>query len=212
MSYRQTKGFRWFLAQLDEAPRRQAEAMLATLTAQVSGTPPGPERARAIHARIDALQADFFARRPDLLPRVSCHRGCGACCSMWVGVTQEEADLLAGLVQSGAVPIDRERLALQAAQPDPAAYFALGSEAGRCVFLDEAGACRVHADRPTVCRLILVASDPRFCAEADTDTRIEAIIAPDAELLASAVLSADADPGPTAGRSLAQGLLRALRA
>lgn len=204
MALRQTRGYTWLMQQIPATARAQADQALRWQSDALREIPEDGQRARSVHARLDELQASFLAGRPELAAQVRCARGCGHCCHMWVGVTREEGQLLAERVAQGAVSVDRNRLARQAEAADPAAFFALPREVARCVFLDDGGACAVHPHRPSVCRLILVASDPELCRTADTATQIQAVICPDAELLASAALSAEGDPGPAAGRSLAQ--------
>jgi len=210
MTLRQTRGYRWLMQQIPASARAQADEALAWQAEALRDIPADGQRARLVHDRLDVLQASFLAKRPEVAAQVSCRKGCGHCCHMWVGATREEGALLAAQVRSGAVVIDRQRLARQAQAADPAAYFALSREEARCVFLDDEGACAVHRDRPSICRLVLVASDPELCRTADTATRIQAVICPDTEVLASAALSAEDDPGPESGRSLAQVLLAAL--
>lgn len=204
---RPTKGFSWFLSQLDGLARDRAMAMAEEAAAEIANLPAGPDRARAVHARVSQLQEAFLARRPDLAAQVRCAKGCSACCRVRVGITRDEAQLLAERVKGG-LAIDVERLALQAACLDASAHFQLPLEVARCVFLGEDGGCRVHDDRPTACRLVLVASDPALCATQDLAAQITAVIAPDAELLGTAALSADRQP--EAGLSLAEGLKQAL--
>lgn len=204
MTQRQTRGLKWLLQQMPDPARAQVDAALRWQTEALREIPEDGQRAHSVHARLDELQASFLAGRPELAAQVSCARGCGHCCHMWVGVTQEEGQRLAERVVQGHVSVDQDRLARQAEAVDPAAFFALPREVARCVFLDDEGACAVHPHRPSVCRLILVASDPELCRTADTATQIQAVICPDAELLVSAALSAEGDPGPAVGRSLAQ--------
>ncbi len=209
MRLRLTKGFQWYLQQIPAADQDEAVGAAEALAERLAHLPPGPDQARTLHRRLSELQEAYLLRRPDLARLVRCGKGCSACCRMWVGITQDEAQLLAQRVREGVV-IDSRRLALQAACPDPTSHFQLGPESARCVFLGRDGACRVHEDRPSACRLVLVASDPALCATADFQTRIAAVIAPDAELLASAALSACPAQGD-GGLSLARGLHAALQ-
>ncbi len=209
MSLRHTKGFSWFLAQLDGPVRAHAERMAEEAAEEIAELPPGIDRAKAVHRRVSQLQEAFLQRRPDLAAQVRCGKGCSACCRVRVGITADEAALLADLVRNG-LTIDRERLVLQAACPDAAAHFQLPLTEACCVFLGEDGACRIHEDRPSACRLVLVASDPAFCATTDLAAQITAVIAPDAELLATAALGADPAQGDSVGLGLAEGVLRAM--
>ena len=64
--------------------------------------------------------------------RLKCGRGCSACCVDELTVLPVEAEH----IRQHCGPVLTER-------PGPA---------GRCAFLDKAGACRIYAHRPYVCR------------------------------------------------------------
>lgn len=84
---------------------------------------------------------DFYARIDDEVARVSgrnaarltCRRGCSACCQDDLSVSAIEAERIRE--HHGAL--------LEEARPHPV---------GACAFLDREGACRVYAHRPAVCR------------------------------------------------------------
>src|SRR5262249_6627299 len=117
--------------------------------------------------------------------RISCRAGCGACCRQLVPITEIEARLLAGLVQSlpeprraelrdrvdatvrrlaeaGVLDLVRhlEHVPREERESLGLAFFALGIP---CPFLEDES-CSIHADRPLVCREFLVTSPPEFCA------------------------------------------------
>jgi hypothetical protein len=83
-----------------------------------------------LHRRID-LEASRLERRH--ADRLTCRSGCSACCLDGLTVRAIEADL-----------IRREHPELLA-DAEPHAP-------GACAFLDGEGACRIYADRPSVCR------------------------------------------------------------
>jgi len=85
---------------------------------------------RALHATIDLEVARLAARHR---ARMRCTIGCNACCADDLTVTSIEADRI------------------RSAHPD---LLARGRPhaPGACAFLDEKGACRIYADRPSVCR------------------------------------------------------------
>lgn len=115
--------------------------------------------------------------------RISCTKGCGACCRQLVPVSPAEAWHLADLVSR--LPPDKQeelRARFKAAQEtltaaalgdpghpdsDKPAYRAFGLGYFRmgvaCPFLEEER-CSIHADRPLVCREYLVTSPPAGCA------------------------------------------------
>jgi Fe-S-cluster containining protein len=115
--------------------------------------------------------------------RISCTKGCGACCRQMVPVSPVEARHLAAVVE--AMPPERDaavRARFEAARArmtelglepqghpdtDKAAYRAFGLSWFRagmpCPFLEDES-CSIHASRPLVCREYLVTSPPAACA------------------------------------------------
>jgi len=85
---------------------------------------------RRLHDEVDAAAAALAARHAG---RIRCARGCASCC-------------LDGLTVF-AVEADRIRRAHPALLRDGVPH-----PPGACAFLDGAGACRIYADRPYVCR------------------------------------------------------------
>lgn len=214
MDFRTTKAFDCFLAGLEPAAREKAAAELAGQVAAIQDLPPGPSRAVEVHRRVDEAQARFAAMRPDVAARVRCARGCSHCCRMWVGVAREEAELLAQRVMEGTAKPDPHRMRAQAGWTGPADFMGRPLGEASCVFLGPDGACTVHEDRPAICRAVLVTSDPDLCREADAASRVTAVLNPYAEVLVSALLTADAAgvPAPPQGRHLAHELARILEA
>jgi|KBSSwiStaDraftv2_1062776.scaffolds.fasta_scaffold82677_3 Fe-S-cluster containining protein len=84
---------------------------------------------RAFHAAVD-MEAAALARRH--AARLTCRRGCAACCLDDLTVTPVEAERI-------------RRDAPEVLEQEPHAP-------GACAFLDEQGACRIYAARPYVCR------------------------------------------------------------
>ena len=176
-------------------PAAEVDAWLHSLETERAGfivamlvLPPGARRAEMLHL----LVARELSRLPSIRP--TCARGCSACCSFEVEVTGDEADLLAERIEAG-LPVDRARLALQAARRrrDPA-WAVPGDPANRCVMLGDDGACRAYAYRPAACRKLLVVSPPIECARAGGAP--SPITIPRAELAVAAAL---AMPGATFG-------------
>ncbi len=85
---------------------------------------------QALHEAVDGLVAQTAGR---LGERLQCRRGCSGCCVDGLTVFEVEAERI-----RRAHPGLLER---EAPAPE-----------GRCAFLDEAGACRIYAVRPYVCR------------------------------------------------------------
>jgi len=157
----------------------------------IAALPPGPDRARNLHRRVDAAIREFATIRPQAVNAIRCHRGCAHCCRIWVGITHDEALLLAECVRSGSATPATDRLELQRHWQSPEAFAAHPLEETRCVFLGEDGSCGVYEDRPSACRALLVASDPEICRTAEQASQVLAIINPRAELLVAAAQSAD---------------------
>lgn len=156
--------------------------------------PAGPTRRRAllpIFRGIADSVVDISVQAVEARgERVSCRKGCGACCRQLVPITEPEAHALRDLVdhmppQRRAVVEARfadarerlERAGLLDLLLDPAhgdaatrrnlglAYFALGIA---CPFLEDE-ACSIHADRPIACREYLVTSPAAHCAAPSAD-------------------------------------------
>lgn len=119
--------------------------------------------------------------------RVSCRKGCGACCRQLVPITAAEAHALRELI--AALPAAR-RAAILARFADgrrvldeagllgtlrdrPDRVQALGLEYFRqgipCPFLEDE-ACSIHADRPIACREYLVTSPAEHCASPSAES------------------------------------------
>lgn len=137
--------------------------------------------ARALANDVAAL-GEARVRRQGL--RISCTKGCGACCRQLVPISPTEARALAALVASlpperAAAVRQRFAAALERMEsaglpprghPDtdkPAfrefglAWFRLGIP---CPFLEDES-CSIHPERPLVCREYLVTSPPAACAQ-----------------------------------------------
>ena len=186
-------------------PAADFAGLLATIrsifdkyTARLREFPSGAERARALHRMLDKEMA-----ATDRLP-LSCGKGCTGCCHYEVEVTDDEAALLQEAVLGG-LAIDEPRLAAQAARPRRSAeWHRFGHPENRCVFLGDGGACRVYADRPSICRKHVVTTPAAAC------TTPGAAVAPVQVLLAEILLSAGLSLDGTEFGSLAKMLARAL--
>ncbi len=95
---------------------------------------PGGEQALAalveLHREIDEAVAQVASRHAG---RLRCGRGCAACCLDDLTVRPIEAERIRR----------RQGRLLREGSPHPP---------GACAFLDDAGACRIYEDRPSVCR------------------------------------------------------------
>ena len=141
-----------------------------------------------MYAVDDAVVGIGVAQQKAQGRRVSCRKGCDACCrAQPVPVTPAETLALARVVQALPVRLQQRVLARFSAgverlreaglfatllRDEPTsdaaharatveAYVGLGLA---CPFLEE-GACSIHAQRPFVCRQYLVTSPPTLCAD-----------------------------------------------
>ncbi len=120
----------------------------------------------------DALQKDIRAGGHS----TTCSAGCAACCYVFISATFGEATIVADRVLSKRARTDVEALLLQLDEdraildsrlPD-GGYLSLRRP---CSFLTDvsasgswSGRCSVYEDRPFVCRMHFVTSDPSYCA------------------------------------------------
>ena len=155
---------------------RQTLDVFRMLMLDLGKFPKGPERARRVFALIDA---EFQAAPPQ---GISCAAGCAACCKSFPKqITDDEADLLALLVNTGAVQINRELLNEQVQKlSDPARK----PEGEKCIFLGTDDRCSVYSDRPGTCRKYHVTS-PRQACESENDG-----VVPYIELMPELIVSA----------------------
>lgn len=123
--------------------------------------------------------------------KVTCSKGCGACCRQLVPITRTEAHALRELIERLPEPRRveiRRRFAEAARRLDAAGwldrllsprpldggvtdrfgldYFALGIA---CPFLEDE-ACSIYEERPISCREYLVTSDPVHCSKPSPET------------------------------------------
>jgi len=94
---------------------------------------------RQLAAKVDAFHQRVRERYPGAL---RCEVGCSACCHQHLSVVTSEFQRVAEAALALPEPAQRalrERLAA-------------GRDDDRCVLLDDAGACRVYAARPMICR------------------------------------------------------------
>jgi Fe-S-cluster containining protein len=156
--------------------------------------PAGPIRARQmlplLQALTDLVVAQGVQEAEARGEKVTCQKGCGACCRQLVPITPLEARHLRDLIETFPEPrrsqvrarFAQARQRLQEAgllerlqhldQDDAAEREALALTYFRlqiaCPFLEDES-CSIHADRPLICREYLVTSPARHCAELRED-------------------------------------------
>ena len=212
MELRSTQTFDAFLNLLTLEQQKSVVRSLVQERERIGALPAGPSRARRVHALVEEAQARFQVDQPELLSQVRCGKGCTHCCHVWVGITKDEAELLADKVRTGTARPDPERMELQSRWESPLDFLGKPREQSACVFLGPDGACTVYEDRPSICRSLLVVSDPELCRLPDDTRKTSPVSCLQVELLVSAALSVDAedDPPPAFGRPLARTLRTAL--
>jgi Fe-S-cluster containining protein len=184
-------------AQAQPAAQAGADRRTAGVTLSVAGrplhvrleVPVGPTRRRELlplFQRLADAVIDVGVQQAEAAgERVSCAKGCGACCRQLVPVTEPEAFALRALVDGlpeerrrvveGRFAAARRRLEEAKLYAGLAAsrettreerhelgmrYFALGIP---CPFLEDES-CSIHADRPIACREYLVTSPAAHCS------------------------------------------------
>jgi Fe-S-cluster containining protein len=156
--------------------------------------PTGPIRARQmlplLQALTDLVVAQSVEEAESRGEKVSCQKGCGACCRQLVPITPLEARHLRDLIEALPEPrrsevrarfaVARRRLQ-EGGLLERVEHLDEGDAAGRealalsyfrlqiaCPFLEEES-CSIHADRPMICREYLVTSPAKNCAELKED-------------------------------------------
>ncbi|WP_413288633.1 YkgJ family cysteine cluster protein [Bdellovibrio sp. HCB337] len=180
-----TDTFSSFLETLAEEIRKAAEAF--------QSMPAGPARAFKLQELVDRE----IAQQGENI-KVSCFKGCSACCHMEVEVTSDEAEALADLVTQGHT-IDRERLqklSLRALQ-DRKWKEGMKNSENRCVFLSTEGSCSIYEKRPVMCRRHSVTSPAKNCEDFNAGVTLRYF--PTVDLLISAAnTGTDMEVGPLA--------------
>jgi Fe-S-cluster containining protein len=143
--------------------------------------------AHTLHGLVDESVKDTLATHPEGR-NVSCKRGCGACCSLFVNITREEAQLLLLVMERDGIQIGWRRLQRQA-QWNLKQWGEQPLAERRCAFLSEGNECRIYEHRPTTCRKYMVVSPAKRCDTVRHPAGQVQFLAPiDAEILASATL------------------------
>ena len=120
------------------------------------------ERARFIHHIVDDCNQEVFTH-PMVKELSPCKAGCSGCCHTQVGITEEEAALLAERVNEGVI-IDYNLLELQSKSGNKSEdFYKLSYDQRRCVFLGSDETCQVYNDRPSVCRTNAVLGEASQC-------------------------------------------------
>lgn len=146
--------------------------------------PSGKYRAIALQTLVDFYVKGYLENGLE----ASCKKGCAHCCHLEVSISHDEAELLAGLVNSGRVNIDIGRLRKQSEIPTlmdgTSAWRELPSEVRRCVFLRDDSLCGIYEQRPAACRKYFVRTPPEYCKDIKGKSQIVSVL--EAEVVVSA--------------------------
>lgn len=127
------------------------------------------ERARFIHHVVDDYNREIFAH-PLVQKFLPCKVGCSACCHTQVGITEDEAELLASKINEG-IKIDYMLLQKQiSVGNNPEEFYQLSYANRRCIFLGADDSCQVYNDRPSVCRTNAVLGESSQCSPGGNQT------------------------------------------
>jgi len=139
--------------------------------------------------------------------KISCQKGCGACCHLEVEITADDANLLARSILQQKIPYDKARLQEQAQRSRLDSAWKKGVvAANRCVMLGDDNACSNYENRPATCRKLSVTSPPEYCAPSDQPP--VPVIAPMSEIIMSASISFSDNEFGSLPKMLAQALER----
>lgn len=140
------------------------------------------QRAEYVHKKIDEYNKEVFAH-PLVVQLSPCKKGCSACCHTQVSINEDEAEVLAKFINEGLI-IDQDLFKLQLqAGDDSSAYMQLSYAQRKCIFLDEAGSCRVYEARPSVCRTNAVIGEAEQCDTIDGIKPTRLIRTPHADMV-----------------------------
>lgn len=157
---------------------------------QFGKIPKGYNRAYNIHRFIDELIAEEKRKESSDWSKMTCKRGCSACCYKTVILTEDEADLLIEFCKDEGLHIDVEHLRRQAGFKGSAdQWFDQDKSVAKCVFLKD-GECSVYEHRPTACRKFFVISEPEKCG-GKSGNEVLALIGLNIELAASGAMDID---------------------
>lgn len=173
----------------DQAKHSFIKQVFAEVTGKLrklTAMAPGKSRAVTLQTAVGEEIRKALAANP---VEISCSKGCYYCCHQFVTCNSDEAKLVADHVKKTGMVIDMERLAEQA-KHSILSFDALPQETARCVFLGKDGACGIYEVRPSICRAVLVTSDPMNCK---AWKNIDVHFMPAVDMLVSAGWNLDGD-------------------
>lgn len=156
---------------------RRIEMLMAHLMTFDSGVSRGREVQRLVDNEVAAASNI----------KVSCQKGCAACCHLEVQITNDDAEVLRESLSNGLkVDLERLRELSERKRGDPL-WRAGAAPMNRCVFLSSENTCRTYENRPAVCRKAAVISPAIDCSTIGAFP--QPLMIPMAEIVISASLS-----------------------
>jgi Fe-S-cluster containining protein len=150
---------------------------------------PAHKRAIVYCTMVEEAIADYLTKFPETAKKITCKAGCSSCCKNVINkITIDEAALLKEYCEFNEIPIDMERLKVQADCKTQKQWNKLQPKDKKCVFLGDDDLCQVYEVRPISCRKVLLISDPKLCKRT-TPCRINRVVSPLAEVIDCAVLN-----------------------
>ncbi|XOV94781.1 MAG: YkgJ family cysteine cluster protein [Bacteroidota bacterium] len=143
------------------------------------------EATKTLMKKVDKT-LDKYITKSNLHQCISCKKGCSACCSTRVTITEDEGLLIKDYIEKhnieyDLVKIDRLR------NLDSDGWNSIPVEERKCAFLDNNGACKIYPVRPTTCRKLMVTSDSQQCRHKLNTFNIDRVLDYKSEILVSAI-------------------------
>lgn len=144
--------------EVEGSPTRKSIAeVVARGLSGLARVPKGRERAQVVHHTIDVEMEKAKDSQA-----ISCKERCSHCCTIYVTITEDEADLLLKHSVERKIHVDLDKLKKQECWKVED-YWKAPLEDSTCVFLGDDKRCKVYEVRPAACRLYQVRSDPKLC-------------------------------------------------
>lgn len=142
----------------------------------------------ATKALMDKLDKSLneYIKNSNLHNCIACKKGCSACCSTRVTITENEGHLIQDYIENNDIQFNLDKLA-SLRNLDGEKWTNIPTEHRKCVFLDENGSCKIYPVRPTACRKLLVTSNSSLCAKRFDTFNIDRVLDYQSEILVSAM-------------------------
>ena len=179
-------------AEATKADKDQIEDEVVELTEKLKNLPESWQTVAALE------QINKSNEEAEMAKKSSCRAGCSHCCYQGITVTDEEAQLIAEVVDRYKIDVDMKQLKRQKdwGRQD---YFRAKRRYSRCAFLID-NECSIYEARPAACRNFFVSSEPENCKNKYRSDRrnypIQSVFNPEAHVIASALYTlSETKPG-----------------